>query len=381
MEDRDKAEAGGCVEMAVREEQEFVPDWFSKPGDSLRALMLRRGLAVEAVAKCLNGGLPALSGILAGTEAIDGAQAAALAEHVGGTVSFWLKRQVHYEEALLRAVDRAAADEGDDWLLLPVPGDKPRGRLSQERRRAEVQRRLTFFNVGTLKAWDARYGRICSNTLFRKSAAFRSDDAAILMWLRMGELGADLVDTRSWDAENLKDRLDKIRKLSKVKDPERFLPKLRNLFAEAGVAVVTKRAPPGCPASGASRMVAPDKAMILLSFRGLSDDKFWFTVFHEVGHLLLHGASTFVDADLEGTDEYEREANDFASGLIVPKEEEDEFRQLRSIRDDILRFSVRAGVAPGLIVGQMQHRGKVGQDKLNYLKRRWSWAQLDHFLA
>lgn len=367
--------------MAVREEQKFTPDWFSKPGDSLRALMLRRGLAVEEVAKWLNGGMPALRGLLAGTDAIDDAQAAALAEHVGGTESFWLKRQANYEAALHRAVDRAAEHEADDWLLLPVPGEKPRGRLSPERRRAEVQRRLTFFNVGTLKAWDARYGRICSNTLFRKSAVFRSNDAAILMWLRMGELGADLVDTRSWDAENLKDRLEDIRKLSKVKDPERFLPKLRDLCAEAGVAVVAKRAPPGCPASGASRMVAPDKAMILLSFRGLSDDKFWFTVFHEIGHLLLHGASTFVDADLDGTDEYEREANDFASDIIVPMEDKEEFRQLRLIRDEILRFSVRVGVAPGLIVGQMQHQGRLNQDKLNYLKRHWTWAQLDHLLA
>lgn len=367
--------------MALREEQEFAPDWFSKPGDSLRALMYRRGLAIEEVANCLNGGMPALRGILSGEEAIDDRQAAALAEHVGGTVSFWLNRQANYEAALHRAVDRATTDEGDDWLRLPIPGERPRGRISQERRRAEVERRLTFFNVSTLKAWDARYGRICSNTLFRKSAAVTSNDAAILMWLRMGELGADLVDTQSWDAEKLKDRLNDIRKLSKVKDPDRFLPKLRDLCAEAGVAVVAKRAPPGCPASGASRMVAPDKAMILLSFRGRSDDKFWFTVFHEIGHLLLHGASTFVDADMEGTDEYEREANDFASCLIVPREDEDEFRQLKAVQDEILRFSVRVGVAPGLIVGQMQHRGKVPQDKLNYLKRRWTWPQLNELLA
>lgn len=360
--------------------QEFTPDWFSKPGDSLRALMLRRGLSANDVAAHLDGGMATLRSLLDGTGSINKSNATILAERLGGTVSFWLRRQENYEAALKRAVDLATATESDNWLSLPVPGEKPRGRLSTEKRRSEVQRRLTFFNVGTLKAWQARYGRICSDTLFRKSDAYTSDDAAILMWLRMGELSADLVDTRSWSAGNLQDRLEEIRKLSKLKHPDAFLPKLKKLCSEAGVAVVAKRAPLGCPASGASRMVAPDKAMILLSFRGLSDDKFWFTVFHEIGHLLLHGACTFVDVDMDDADEVEREANQFASSCIVPKHNIDEFEQLEPAREDIIRFSVRTGVAPGLTVGQMQHRGMIRQDQLNYLKRRWKWEQLDKMM-
>jgi len=358
----------------------FSPDWFSKPGDSLRALMSRRGLMVEDVAKHLHGGITTLRGLLDGTKSIDQTQAAALAEHLGGTISFWLKRQANYEEALERAVDRAVFIESDDWLLLPVPGDKPRGRLSADKLRAEVQRRLEFYNVSTRKAWDARYGRICSDTFFRKSQALNSDDAAILMWLRMGELTADLVDTRSWNAGNLQDRIGAIRKLSKLKDPGLFLPKLRKLCSEAGVAVVAKRSPPGCPASGASRMVASDKAMILLSFRGLSDDKFWFTVFHEIGHLLLHGARTFVDADMDDVNEAELEANQFASRCIVPECNADEFEQLEPSKEQVVRFIVRVGVAPGLTVGQMQHREMIQQDQLNYLKRRWKWDQLEELL-
>lgn len=360
--------------------QEFTPDWFSKPGDSLRAIMIRRNLPAQDVAQYLSGGMSTLRALLDGSGSIDEPQATVLAQHLGGTVSFWLKRQANYEIALERAVDRANATEGDDWLVLPVPGDKPRGRLSAEKRRSEVRRRLTFFNVGTMKAWDARYGKICSDTLFRKSDAFTSDDAAILMWLRCGEIGADLLATRSWNAGNLRDRLDGIRKLSKLKDPELFLPRLKALFAEAGVALVAKRAPRGCPASGASRMVASDKAMILLSFRGLSDDKFWFTVFHEIGHLLLHGARAFVDVDMEGVDDAEREANQFASRCIIPEQNVTEFERLGTVQDPVLRFSVKIGVSPGLTVGQMQHRHMIRQDQLNYLKRRWSWDQLEELL-
>jgi Zn-dependent peptidase ImmA (M78 family)/plasmid maintenance system antidote protein VapI len=374
--ERDEVEAGGNLEAALMNEQEFIPDWFSKPGDSLRALMVRRGVDPHDVAERLQGGMATLRGLLDGSRAIDDSHADALAGALGGTVSFWLKRQANYEIALERAVDRATATEADEWLRLPVPGDRPRGRMSHEARRAEVRRRLAFFNVGTINAWEARYGRICSKTLFRTSQAFTSDEGAILMWLRSGEGGADLIATRPWSAGNLYDRLQGIRTLSKVRQPERFLPKLKALCAGAGVAVVAKKAPDGCRASGASRMVAPDKAMILLSFRGLSDDKFWFTVFHEIGHLVLHGTKTFVDTDMEDFDDSEREANDFASRCIIPENRASEFYQLEAKRDAVVRFSVSVGVSPGLTVGQMQHRHMIQRNEMNYLKRHWKWDDL-----
>lgn len=376
--ERNKVEASDNVEGVLKQGQEFTPDWFSKPGDSLRALMLRQSLSALEVASHLIGGMTTLRGLLDGSCAVDRQHATALARAVGGTMSFWLKRQEQYELALERAVDHATAVEGDDWLLLPVPGEKPRGRLSAEKRRDEVRRRLRFFNVGTMDAWQARYGKICTNTLFRTSAAFDSDDGAVLMWLRDGELSSDMVSTKPWNAGNLQDRLDMIRKLSKLKRPEAFLPKLRELCAEAGVAVVAKRAPPGCRASGASRLVAPDKAMILLSFRGRSDDTFWFTVFHEIGHLILHGAKTFVDSDMgkNDVDQNEREANEFASDLIVPEARKEEFQDLPAEKYEVTRFSVSVGVSPGLTVGQMQHRDMIKPDQLNYLKRRWQWDEL-----
>lgn len=361
---------------------EFTPDWFSKPGDSLRALMVRRGVTAQQIAKNLAGGMVTLRGLLEGAEAVDAHHAEVLSASLGGTASFWLKRQSHYEDALERALERATAsvDEAQSWLQLQVPGPRPKGRLSDERRRDEVRRRLAFFNVGTMKAWEARYGRICSDTLFRTSSSFESKDTAVLMWLRSGELATDMVSTRPWSAGNLHDRLDAIKALTKLKDPERFLPKLKTLCAEAGVAVVAKKAPEGCRASGATRMVAPDKAMILLSFRGLANDKFWFTLLHEIGHLLLHGAKTFVDEDMHGVDQSEREANEFAARCIVPLDRHEEFECLGDNRNSVIRFSVRAGVGPGLTVGQMQHHRMIGPAQLNELKKFWKWRDLSPVL-
>ncbi len=363
-------------------DEQFAPDWFSKPGDSLRLLIQRRSVAPIDLARSLPGGISALRGILDGSVAIEAEMARALAKAIGGTAAFWLKRQAKYADALEHAVSIATTKEGDEWLgRVPTPEPKSRGQLSQAKRREEIRRRLIFFNVANMRAWDARYGRLRQDTRFRSSGRLVSKDSAVLLWLRHGELEADLVLTRSWNPGNLRDRIAAIRKLCTVSQPARFLPKLRELFAECGVALVIVRTPKGCYSSGASRLVAPEKAMVLLSFRHRADDQFWFTLFHEIGHLLLHDAETFVDDEDTPDDNLEREANHFASSCILPEARLAEFDRLPAERNAIIRFSVSIGASPGLIVGQMQHRNKIGHHNLNYLKRRWTWPEIEEALA
>jgi HTH-type transcriptional regulator/antitoxin HigA len=357
-------------------DQPLVVDWFSKPGDTLRMQMQRRGRSAPELASSLPGGLDTLRGLLSGAAAIDPPMAEVLSAHLGGTKDFWLRRQRNYEAALDHAVTRAMS-EAQDWLRhVPVPAPAPRGKLSAARIRAELKRRLAFYNVPNIGSWQERYGSQYAATRFRTSPAYESKDAAVLLWLRLGELESDLVSTQCWSTAKLRAQLPAIRKLSLIKRPDRFLPKLRELLAEAGVALVIVRAPKGCHASGASRHVATDKAMILMSLRYRSDDQFWFTLFHEIGHLLLHEGRTFVDEDGAAEDECEAEANEFASECIVPKSRMGEFDSLNVDKDSIMRFAISIGVAPGLVVGQMQHRDMLGHAQLNFLKRRWTWDEV-----
>src|SRR6202041_81041 len=97
----------------------------------------------------------------------------------------------------------------------------------------------------------------------------------------------------------------------------RFLHDLKESCAASGVAVAIVRAPNGCRASGAARVLSQEKALIQLSFRYLSDDQFWFTFFHEAGHLLLHGdRGFFVEGINTPTTREEQEANEFAARTL-----------------------------------------------------------------
>jgi HTH-type transcriptional regulator / antitoxin HigA len=367
--------------MLKSEQQEFVPNWFSNPADSLLALIGRRGVPIEVLASAVDGGIDTIRGLVMGTHAIDNSLANSLSAAVGGSPTFWLRRQANYERALDLTLHRAL-DELDDWLeRVPVPGGGPRGRLSEAQKKAELRKRLAFYGVNSLRAWHMRYGRERDKTQFRTSRTFSSSDGSVSLWLRQGELEAALTTTKHWNPRRLNALLGQILKLSRIRKPDRFLPKLKFLGAEAGVAIIVIKAPNGCRVSGASRLVAPNKAMVLLSFRHLSDDHFWFTLLHEFGHLVLHDAETFVDTDDTYVDAREREANEFAESAIIPPSRWEEFVNLHYDMTSVIRFSVSLGIAPGLVVGQLQHRGAIPRDQLNFLKRRWTWAEIESALS
>ena len=357
---------------------EFNPDWFSPPSESIRYLLRQKAVPAHHLASHMHGGAETLRGLFDGTVTIDRAIAKSLTNVLGGTECFWLTRQTTYENALERITQLTSDKHVDDWLAqIPTPGPKPRGRMTATRRVTELRRRLVFYNVANLRSWNKRYGTFGSTTLFRKSSAYRANTGPVSMWLRLGELESDMVTTRSWNAENLRDRLPSIRKLCRVGRPTRFLPRLRALFSESGVAMTVVPSPQGCPASGATKWLSPDKAMILMSFRYRTDDQFWFTLFHEIGHLMLHETGTFVDGDLtlpEGP--FETEANDFARDCIIPAERRSEFEDLPHDYRSVVRFSVSVNISPGLAVGQLQHEGQIEYDRLNFLKRRWTWNEI-----
>jgi hypothetical protein len=237
---------------------------------------------------------------------------------------------------------------------------------------------LAYFAVIGPDEWHSRYAQVAADVAFRTSPTFESNLGSLSAWLRQAEIEATMTCCATWSRDTLQASLPGLRKLTLLREPSKFLPKLKAICANAGVALVVLRAPQGCRASGATRFLRPNQAMVALSFRYLSEDHFWFTFFHEIGHLLLHSCTaTFVDVDSSVTDEREREANDFAATMLIPAASQGEMERLHPRKMAVIRFAASVEIPPGIVVGQMQHRKLFGPDSLNYLKRRYTWQDID----
>lgn len=84
------------------------------------------------------------------------------------------------------------------------------------------------------------------------------------------------------------------------------------------------------------------------------DDHFWFSFFHEAGHILLHRKhGRLVDQVGDETTTIEREANDFAAQMLIPLMHEHRLANLQT-EQDIRLFAQQIGIAPGIAVGRLQ---------------------------
>jgi hypothetical protein len=171
--------------------------------------------------------------------------------------------------------------------------------------------------------------------------------------------------------------LKQIRSLTTESNPTVFLPKLIELCAHVGVAVVLEPAPKGCPVSGATKWLGTTKALIMLSHRSQTDDKLWFSFFHEAGHLLKHGKRlTFLD--ILGEDglnpQEEKEADAFACDWLIPPAQ---YRGLLSqspiVERTIKDFAKQIGVAPGIVLGRLQYDRHLSRQHFNRMKVRYVW--------
>ena len=362
----------------------FQPDWFSKPGDTLLTLMERHELTAETLAAKLECSNAVVRGLLSGTVAIDGNLAAALSKHVGGTPKFWQVRQEKYQGALSRATEAVPEKTAADSIKrFPLSDMAKYGWIKQSRTRDElVKAYLAYFGVNDPDEWEERYAHFLKGTAFGTSQTFKSKVGALSAWLRQGEIEAAELRCAKWNPRALRNRLGEIRVFTKSKNPKYFLPQMRRICSEVGVAVVFVRAPSGCAASGATRFVTPKKAMVILSFRYLSDDHFWFTFFHEIGHLLLHKEDlTFIDGEEYSSNKMEREANEFSERVLIPQNRREELMDLEPRRERIIKFAYSVGVSAGIVVGQLQHLKVIGQNQMNYLKRRFDWQQIEATLG
>lgn len=361
----------------MAKDYEFQPDWCSVPGDTMTDILEERDLSLFEFAQRMGHTLKHARDMLNGRATITIEIAGRLETVLGASAAFWMNRESQYREDVARLQHEVRRAGGVEWLSeLPVKDMVKSGWLEPVPDSADkVAACLNFFDVPDVERWRATYHDVLEMAAFRTSPSFESQPGAVAAWLRQGEIESASIDCKRWDAKRFQKALQEFRSLTRKKNPSFFIPELEQRCADCGVAVVIVRAPTGCRASGATRFLSPSRALMLLSFRYLSDDHFWFTFFHEAGHLLLHGKNAlFLEGDNIASTKEEQEANEFAAGILIPTEFQAALLSLPVDGRDVIKFARLVGVSPGIVVGQLQHLGRIKPNQLNSLKRRYSWV-------
>lgn len=356
---------------------EYQPTWVSPPGNTISELLKLKGINISDFASVLNTSSEITHELIRGAVKIDKEIALRLEEALGPSVEFWMRREQQYRNDVARSHLLNEVSSDHEFLShLPVSDMRRFGWIDTANTKAEkLSACLKFFAVAAVNEWQQQYSSEVSVAAFRTSPSFEANPYAVAAWLRQGEIESEKINCAPWNKVKFQKKLQDLKALSRIKEPARFLPALVKACAECGVAVVVARAPKGCHASGATKFISSDKAVIVMSFRYRSDDQFWFTFFHEAAHLILHAKDAlFLEDGSDVTSSEEAEANEFAARVLISDELQNELLTIKCTLKGIVSFARRAGVSSGIVVGQLQHLGRVRHDKLNSLKRRYQWG-------
>lgn len=363
----------------------FAPDWVSPPGDTILDIAEERGWTQVELAQRLGYSEKHMSQLINGKVPITFDAAQRLERVVGSTINFWVALEANYQKhkARLEAADRHAG--WVPWLEeLPLKelmacGAIPKQRLNSKNKPAVVESCLRFFGVATPDEWRIHYGGM--QVAFRRSRAEQSDVGAISAWLRLGEQQAEKLDGPKYDKARFEKALHTIRGLTS-EQPEIFEPQMRKLLHEAGVLLVLVPAIPRAHVSGVARWLSPTRPLIQLSLYGKTNDKFWFSFFHEAAHILLHAnskeekKSIFLDdPNAAHTDDpREHEANEWSRNWLIPSQHLQSLASLKT-KAAVIDFAQRIGVHPGIVVGRLQHDKLIDPSWMNDLKQSFRFKE------
>lgn len=358
---------------------EFRPDWVSPPGDTIADLLEEHGWSQVQFAERIGYTPKHVNQLIRGKASITEDTAVRLERVLGSTAQFWLAREAQYRGSLARAAQRAELKSCVSWLNeIPIKHMiKYKWIRDCDDKVDLVAECLRFFGVASLEAWRATYERplVESYAAFRSSEKFEKKPGPVAAWLRYGEREAAGIQCKPFDRTAFVNELHNLRALTTQPDPEVFVGRLREVCSAVGVAVVFAPAPPGCPVAGATKWLTPEKALLMLSLRYKTNDSLWFAFFHEAAHLLLHGKKLLFLENLGGLDaEAEAEANKFAADILIPPSAAQMLRYLSHTYAAVSDFADSIGVAPGIVVGRMQHEGLLPRSYLNHLKVRYTWS-------
>jgi addiction module HigA family antidote len=349
---------------------QYRPDYATSPGETLLEALKERGMTQAELARRIDRPTKTVNQIIKGKTAITAETSIQLETVLHIPAEFWTNREARYREVLARRARQSSlmAEVGCLWEF-PYAELVKLGKIQATSNSEEKVACLrSFFGVDSLSNLANVYG-----VSLRVARTRQPSSGALMAWLRMGELAAqEIPEVAEFNATRLRNQIGDLRALTLL-EPGLASVRLRGMLAGCGVRIVYVQHLPKTYAHGATWWRS-DAPIIQLSARGSYEDILWFSLFHELGHVLLgHSRKTILIAwdGEENKDDLERDADQFAANTLMRPSDYVPFTQKGVFSEGAVRkFAAQVGVCPGIVVGRLQHDSLLPHTHLSGLRRK-----------
>lgn len=338
------------------------------PGEILKDELDARGWTQGDFAEITGRPLQAINEMLAGKKAITPETALLFSKALGTSPEFWLNLESAFRldklHLDLQKPDHVAR-RARLYSIAPVKELTKRRWIKPAKNIDQLEAEVCdYLGISDLDEQP----RIAAN--FRKSDAGVIDTPALMAWVRKAEIEARKLTCPAFDPQKLKKAVPELPPLSTDEKATSTIPKK---LCALGIRLVFVQHLPQTRVDGAAFWI--DKQPVAaLSLRMDRIDNFWFTLMHELVHIMEGARSSvsYLDQDIvnEPENEMERNINQKARDILIPRDKFNNFvksTQPYFSRSVVLAFAHELGIHPAIVVGRLQHEKLIPYTNLRNL--------------
>lgn len=346
----------------------------SHPGETLKEVLEHENMNQNELAIRIGLDKKTINQICNGFARISHETAFKLEKIFNLPASFWNNLQSNYDETMLRLKEIETITNEERNILKNFPCKEliKFGYISPSTDKNILILSLRkFFKITNLNFATELYKL---PALYRKSNN-KENPFAIAAWLRICEIKTDIEELPSFNKDLLNKNLDKIKNLNLI-DINTGVKELKNIFKTCGVSFNVIDNLPGAPTQGIICNMG-NKLRLCLTIRQKYADIFWFSLFHEIGHLLTIKKDYWNMTSIEekANLEYEKAADLFASSYLLDTQGYEDLTQNNITEFSIRKFAEENNVIPGIVVGRLQHDKFINYNHFNDLRLKYEWEK------
>ncbi|MGM0444063.1 MAG: HigA family addiction module antitoxin [Fibrobacterota bacterium] len=355
---------------------DYISDLAIAPGEYLEEVLEEFGMSQAELALRMGRPQQAINEIIKGKKQITPETALQLEQVLGVTASMWNNLEAEYRLVLAKKMEQEKDEAEQKWIpYFPYIELSKLGLVKTTRNRLEkVQQLKSFFGVSSLSNIKnvKEYA-----PAFRKSNRKNVSEEALASWLRAGHMIAVSQDLPKFDTPKLQNSLEQIKNLTFESNLNQMMHLLKKTLNSCGVAFIMLPHFKKTYVTGATFWISQRNPVIIMSNRGEWSDIFWFSLMHEIGHVLLHDKkTTFIERNSNKEKaKKEAEADNFAKTTLIPSKEYKEFTSKHSFtKNSIHAFSKVVKIHPGIVTGRLQH-DELLPYSITHFKTMFKWGR------
>lgn len=337
------------------------------PGYYIKELVEESGLTQADFAKRLDTTPKNLCKLINGEQSLSIDIAMKLARMQGSSVNYWLNIQSSYDAmvAQFKSEEELINEREifkkldykyfrDNFGLPDIP------RLIDE----QIKQVREFLNVATLSVLTKRNMAVSFRSCTGDITEANTVKANIMVQIATNKALA--IEAPKFNKKKFEKAVNYA--LTLTQNHQEFYQLIKEAFLDAGVILIVLPNMPGSKTNGATKKIG-ENVMLMVNDRRQYADTFWFTLFHEIGHIMNDDYGISFEEE-EG--DQEEAADRYARDMLIPPNDYQCFKAENKYSIKAIRaFASKINRDPGIVVGRLQKEKAIGFEDLNSLRYQY----------